>query len=260
MNSIIYFYSLPWVIYTSSESVFTSSVAEKCCDTVLRWTFCEMSQQQLYHEFGVTLYRHRKDEQWGLRLAGGSDLNSPLIVIRVIRNSHFSCSVALQSHSRALMITADRDTAMNENKSLQWCNFHLGHSHTHATSSRKCSKSTKLLISSRICCEWLEWYLYALHRHEKMSSTLNFRKQQLWDLKIVEMISRVVMLLPHLAAVWFSFSMIFDIISSKKKIKSKQISWSVQLMLFSLFSHLSMKLESQSLVVFVHLLIRAKIS
>lgn len=47
-------------------------------------------QQQLYHEFGVTLQRQRKDEQWGLRLAGGSDLNSPLIVIRVISLSFFT--------------------------------------------------------------------------------------------------------------------------------------------------------------------------
>jgi hypothetical protein len=45
--------------------------------------FGEMSQPQLYHEFGVTLVRNIKDEPWGLRLAGGSDLNSPLIVIRV---------------------------------------------------------------------------------------------------------------------------------------------------------------------------------
>lgn len=38
---------------------------------------------QLYHEFGVTLSRRSADEPWGIRLAGGSDLNSPLIIIRV---------------------------------------------------------------------------------------------------------------------------------------------------------------------------------
>lgn len=38
---------------------------------------------QLYHEFGVTLQRRSADEAWGIRLAGGSDLNSPLIVVRV---------------------------------------------------------------------------------------------------------------------------------------------------------------------------------
>jgi hypothetical protein len=37
----------------------------------------------MYHEFGVTLERHSNDEPWGIRLAGGSDLNSPLIIIRV---------------------------------------------------------------------------------------------------------------------------------------------------------------------------------
>lgn len=38
---------------------------------------------QLYHEFGVHLERSSPDEAWGIRLAGGSDLNSPLIIIRV---------------------------------------------------------------------------------------------------------------------------------------------------------------------------------
>lgn len=38
---------------------------------------------QLYHEFGVTLERRSPDEAWGIRLAGGSDLNSPLIIVRV---------------------------------------------------------------------------------------------------------------------------------------------------------------------------------
>lgn len=38
---------------------------------------------QLYHEFGVTLERKGPDTHWGIRLAGGSDLNSPLIIIRV---------------------------------------------------------------------------------------------------------------------------------------------------------------------------------
>ena len=38
---------------------------------------------QLYHEFGVTLERRSNDVPWGIRLAGGSDLNSPLIIIRV---------------------------------------------------------------------------------------------------------------------------------------------------------------------------------
>jgi len=40
--------------------------------------------QQLWHEFGVTLERTNADVAWGIRLAGGSDLNSPLIIIRVI--------------------------------------------------------------------------------------------------------------------------------------------------------------------------------
>lgn len=40
---------------------------------------------QLYHEFGVALERSNANENWGIRLAGGSDLNSPLIVIRVIK-------------------------------------------------------------------------------------------------------------------------------------------------------------------------------
>lgn len=39
---------------------------------------------QLYHEFGVTLERKGPDTHWGIRLAGGSDLNSPLIIIRVM--------------------------------------------------------------------------------------------------------------------------------------------------------------------------------
>ena len=38
---------------------------------------------QLYHEFVVTLQRQASNEPWGFRLAGGSDLNSPLIIIRV---------------------------------------------------------------------------------------------------------------------------------------------------------------------------------
>ncbi|XP_070494844.1 PDZ and LIM domain protein 2 isoform X4 [Chironomus tepperi] len=42
---------------------------------------------QLYHEFGVTLERKGPDTHWGIRLAGGSDLNSPLIIIRVHPNS-----------------------------------------------------------------------------------------------------------------------------------------------------------------------------
>jgi hypothetical protein len=37
----------------------------------------------LYHEFAVTLRRRGPQDAWGLRLAGGSDLNAPLIVIRV---------------------------------------------------------------------------------------------------------------------------------------------------------------------------------
>lgn len=38
---------------------------------------------QLYHEFGVSLQRRSAEEAWGIRLAGGSDLNAPLIVVRV---------------------------------------------------------------------------------------------------------------------------------------------------------------------------------
>ncbi|CRK96113.1 CLUMA_CG009547, isoform C [Clunio marinus] len=41
------------------------------------------AMSQLYHEFGVTLQRRSADDAWGIRLAGGSDLNSPLIIIRV---------------------------------------------------------------------------------------------------------------------------------------------------------------------------------
>lgn len=38
-------------------------------------------------EFGVVLVRANASVCWGIRLAGGSDLNSPLIIIRVIKNS-----------------------------------------------------------------------------------------------------------------------------------------------------------------------------
>lgn len=38
---------------------------------------------QLYHEFGVTLERSSPNEPWGIRLAGGSDLNTILIIVRV---------------------------------------------------------------------------------------------------------------------------------------------------------------------------------
>lgn len=41
----------------------------------------------LYHEFAVTLQRNGPNVPWGFRLAGGSDLNAPLIVIRVQQNS-----------------------------------------------------------------------------------------------------------------------------------------------------------------------------
>lgn len=37
----------------------------------------------LYHEFCVFLERKSSDIPWGFRLAGGSDLNAPLIIIRV---------------------------------------------------------------------------------------------------------------------------------------------------------------------------------
>lgn len=37
-------------------------------------------------EFGVVLVRANASVCWGIRLAGGSDLNSPLIIIRVIKN------------------------------------------------------------------------------------------------------------------------------------------------------------------------------
>lgn len=44
---------------------------------------------QLYHEICVFLERKSADEAWGLRLAGGADLNSPLIVIRVTHLKKF---------------------------------------------------------------------------------------------------------------------------------------------------------------------------
>lgn len=45
---------------------------------------------QLYHEFGVALERRSPEEPWGIRLAGGADLNSPLIIIRVMMEEiHF---------------------------------------------------------------------------------------------------------------------------------------------------------------------------
>ena len=36
-------------------------------------------------EFAVVLKRKNASECWGIRIAGGSDLNSPLIIIRVIK-------------------------------------------------------------------------------------------------------------------------------------------------------------------------------
>ncbi|CAO1368047.1 unnamed protein product [Diamesa serratosioi] len=41
----------------------------------------------LFHEFCVFLERQSSDIPWGFRLAGGSDLNAPLIIIRVHPNS-----------------------------------------------------------------------------------------------------------------------------------------------------------------------------
>lgn len=38
-------------------------------------------------EFGVVLVRANASVCWGIRLAGGSDLNSPLIIIRVIKKN-----------------------------------------------------------------------------------------------------------------------------------------------------------------------------
>ena len=38
---------------------------------------------QLYHEFQVCLERKSNQDPWGIRLAGGMDLNSPLIIVRV---------------------------------------------------------------------------------------------------------------------------------------------------------------------------------
>lgn len=68
------------------DDVVVAEVNRRVCwvQKITRRSKAMSHQQQLYHEFGVTLHRQRKDEQWGLRLAGGSDLNSPLIVIRVI--------------------------------------------------------------------------------------------------------------------------------------------------------------------------------
>lgn len=48
---------------------------------------------QLYHEFGITLSRNGPDTNWGIRLAGGSDLNSPLIVIRVNFLKHIGSDI-----------------------------------------------------------------------------------------------------------------------------------------------------------------------
>ena len=38
---------------------------------------------KLYHEFAVCLERKNSQDAWGIRLAGGMDLNSPLIIVRV---------------------------------------------------------------------------------------------------------------------------------------------------------------------------------
>lgn len=48
---------------------------------------------QLWHEFGVTLERDRATTAWGIRLAGGSDLNSPLIIVKVniYHNGKIAC-------------------------------------------------------------------------------------------------------------------------------------------------------------------------
>jgi hypothetical protein len=55
---------------------------------------------QLYHEFGVTLQRRSADEAWGIRLAGGSDLNSPLIIIRVKSIASSDCHQSSAFHFR----------------------------------------------------------------------------------------------------------------------------------------------------------------
>lgn len=40
------------------------------------------------HVFGVTLTRHNRNEPWGLRIVGGADLGTPIIVTRVSKKIH----------------------------------------------------------------------------------------------------------------------------------------------------------------------------
>lgn len=96
---------------------------------------------QLYHEFGVTLSRRSAGEAWGIRLAGGADLNSPLIIIRVISTTKSSASASspfiLRDHLfvvRQQVVNRHRRLwLMTKINSTQfvcwwyiaiWCNFH----------------------------------------------------------------------------------------------------------------------------------------
>lgn len=96
---------------------------------------------QLYHEFGVTLSRRSAGEAWGIRLAGGADLNSPLIIIRVISATMSSASASLPFILRDHLFVV-RQQVVNRHQRLWltikinstqfvcwwyitiWCNFH----------------------------------------------------------------------------------------------------------------------------------------
>lgn len=96
---------------------------------------------QLYHEFGVTLSRRSAGEAWGIRLAGGADLNSPLIIIRVISATKSSASASLPFILRDHLFVV-RQQVVNRHQRLWltikinstqfvcwwyitiWCNFH----------------------------------------------------------------------------------------------------------------------------------------
>lgn len=43
----------------------------------------KMSRQSKDHVFGVTLRRRDRNTPWGLRIVGGADLGTPIIVTRV---------------------------------------------------------------------------------------------------------------------------------------------------------------------------------
>lgn len=56
------------------------------------------------HEFGVVLERKNASDCWGIRISGGSDLNSPLIIIRVIKK--FNATFLLRN-DRSKPISSD---------------------------------------------------------------------------------------------------------------------------------------------------------